>query len=327
MPNQLPVFLTSIQAVIADDMRAVEAVIRQHLNSEVALINQVEEHIFNSGGKRLRPALVLLAGGAVGSVTPRHHRLAAVVEIIHTATLLHDDVVDGSAMRRGKATANTLFGNATSVLVGDFLYSRAFQMMVTLCDLRLMEVLADATNIIAEGEVLQLLSCHDPDISEAACLRIIQYKTAKLFEVAARLGAMAAGGHGEAMALAEYGMRLGTAFQLIDDVLDLSSESGEIGKNMGDDLAEGKPTMPMLYALRHGTPRQQDIIRRAIKQGGLDELDAVVAAIRETGACDYVRKLACCEAEIATRALTQLPDTKYRQVLLELAGFAVDRLF
>ncbi len=319
--------ITSIHAVIADDMRAVDTVIRQHLHSEVVLVNQVAEYLIDSGGKRLRPALVLLAGGALGGVTSRHHLLAAVVEFIHTATLLHDDVVDGSAMRRGRATANTLFGHAASVLVGDFLYSRAFQMMVTLRDMRVMEVLADATNVIAEGEVLQLLNCHDADIPEDTYLRVIHYKTGKLFEAAARLGALLSGAGTAEQALAEYGMRLGAAFQLIDDVLDLSGDAAEIGKSLGDDLAEGKPTLPLLYALHRGTPRQREVIRRAIEQGGLDELDAVVAAVRETGALDHVRALARHEAETGSRALMRLPDTHYRQALVELAAFAVDRTY
>lgn len=320
--------LSAIQTVIAEDMRAVDAAIRRHLHSEVALVNQVAEYIINSGGKRLRPALVLLAGGTLGNISAQHHLLAAVVEFIHTATLLHDDVVDGSGMRRGQPTANALFGNAASVLVGDFVYSRAFQMMVSAHSMRVMEVLAEATNIIAEGEVLQLLNCHDAEVSDAAYLKVIHYKTAKLFEAATRLGAILSGaGEGEEAALAEYGMRLGTAFQLIDDVLDLSGDSSEIGKNLGDDLAEGKPTLPLLYAMRHGSVTQRDTLRHAIEHGGLDDMGLVMEAVRDTGALDYVRQLAREEAETGCRAIMQLPVSKYRGALVELASFAADRKF
>jgi octaprenyl-diphosphate synthase len=328
MPNHPLVSIESIQAAIVDDMHAVDAAIRQHLHSEVVLVNQVADYIVGSGGKRLRPALVLLAGGLFGRITPQHHVLAAVVEFIHTATLLHDDVVDDSGMRRGKATANTLFGNAASVLVGDFLYSRAFQMMVGVQNMRVMEVLADATNIIAEGEVLQLLNCHDANVSDDAYLKVIHYKTAKLFEAATRLGAIVSGAPPAAeIALAEYGMRLGTAFQLIDDVLDFSGDRDVIGKNLGDDLAEGKPTLPLLYAMHNGTPRQREVIRHAIEHGGLEELELVMEAVRETGALVYVHDLARREAEIGSNALLQFPDTNYRQALVKLSTFAVDRSF
>lgn len=320
--------IESIQATIAEDMRAVDAAIRKHLHSEVILVNQVAEYIVNSGGKRLRPALVLLAAGAMGQISPRHHVLAAVVELIHTATLLHDDVVDSSGMRRGKATANVLFGNSASVLVGDFVYSRAFQMMVGVQNMRVMEVLADATNIIAEGEVLQLLNCHDADISDDAYLKVIHYKTAKLFEAATRLGAIVCDATGtDEAALAEYGMRLGTAFQLIDDVLDFSGDSSEIGKNLGDDLAEGKPTLPLLYAMRKGTPQQQKTIRHAIENGGLEEMSQVLQAVNETGALDHVRHLARKEADTACAAIAHLPASNYRQALIELSSFAVNRSF
>lgn len=320
--------IENIQAVIAHDMQAVDAVIRESLHSEVALVNQISEYIINSGGKRLRPALVLLSGGTLGGVTERHHTLAAVVEFIHTATLLHDDVVDESGMRRGKATANTLFGNAASVLVGDFVYSRAFQMMVGAGNMRVMQVLADATNIIAEGEVLQLLNCHDADISDDTYLRVIQYKTAKLFEAATRLGAIISGASSdEEEALREYGMRLGTAFQLIDDVLDFSGQASEIGKNVGDDLAEGKPTLPLLHAMRHGSPAQSRLIRDAIEQGGLENLTQVVDAVRETGALKHVRRLARLEADAACAAISHFPASLYQEALLELSSFAVDRNF
>lgn len=309
-------------------MHAVDTVIRQRLHSEVALVNQVAEYIINSGGKRLRPALVLLAAGCFGKITSQHHELAAVVEFIHTATLLHDDVVDDSSMRRGKATANTLFGNAASVLVGDFVYSRAFQMMVSVQNMRVMQVLADATNVIAEGEVLQLLNCHDADVTDEAYLKVIHYKTAKLFEAATRLGAMICSASAQdENAMAEFGMRLGTAFQLIDDVLDFSGESHEIGKNLGDDLAEGKPTLPLLYAMRHGNAQQSKTIRQAIEHGGLDELALVMEAVRETGALDYVRNLAKQEAEAGCKAISHLPDSNYQEALVELSTFAVSRTY
>jgi octaprenyl-diphosphate synthase len=309
-------------------MHAVDAVIRKSLHSEVVLVNQVADYIVNSGGKRLRPALVLLSAGVFGQITAHHHELAAVVEFIHTATLLHDDVVDGSSMRRSKATANTLFGNPASVLVGDFIYSRAFQMMVEVHNMRVMEVLADATNIIAEGEVLQLLNVHDADVTDEAYLKVIHYKTAKLFEAATRLGAIMCNASGrDEHALAEYGMRLGTAFQLIDDVLDFSGDSGEIGKNLGDDLAEGKPTLPLLYAMRNGNDQQYATIRHAIEQGGLDELAAVMQAVRDTGALQHVRALASKEVKIGCAAIAHLPDSNYHQALIELAKFAVNRSF
>lgn len=309
-------------------MQKVDAVIRKSLHSDVVLINQVAEYIVDSGGKRLRPALVLLSAGAFGRIDAQHHELAAVIELIHTSTLLHDDVVDESSMRRGKATANTLFGNAASVLVGDFIYSRTFQMMVSLQNMRVMEVLSETTNTIAEGEVLQLLNVHDADITEQAYLKVIHYKTAKLFEAATRLGAIICGvtDHDES-AMAEYGMRLGTAFQLIDDVLDLSGDSTEIGKNLGDDLAEGKPTLPLLHAMRHGSEAQRNIIRQAIEQGGLDELPAVIAAVRATGALEYVRDVARKEAEAGCQAIAHLQDSIYKQALLQLADFAVSRSF
>jgi octaprenyl-diphosphate synthase len=317
-----------IQASIADEMLLVDAEIRRQLHSEVVLINQVAEYIVNSGGKRMRPALVLLSGGAFGSISPHHHRLAAVIEFIHTATLLHDDVVDGSTLRRGQETANNLFGNAASVLVGDFIYSRAFQMMVGVENMRVMQVLADATNIIAEGEVLQLLNCHDADITDEAYLKVIHYKTAKLFEAATRLGAiLCQASPTDEEAMARYGMHLGTAFQLIDDVLDFSGEAAEIGKNLGDDLAEGKPTLPLLHAMRHGTPTQAKLIREAIEQGGLDHLDAVAAAVHETGALDHVRKLAQLESESACAAISHLPVSNYHKALVELSSFAVTRSY
>ena len=309
-------------------MQAVDEVIRLSLRSEVVLINQVAEYIINSGGKRLRPALVLLSAGVFGEIKAQHHTLAAVVEFIHTATLLHDDVVDESSMRRGRATANTMFGNAASVLVGDFVYSRAFQMMVSVQNMRVMEILAEATNIIAEGEVLQLLNIHDADVTDEAYLQVIHFKTAKLFEAATRLGAII--NHAPAKqeaAMAEYGMRLGTAFQLIDDVLDLSGDTGNIGKNLGDDIAEGKPTLPLLYAMRKGNDEQRTLIRKAIEQGGLEDFSAIIQAVKDTGALDYVRDVAKNEAELACQAIAQLPNNQYREAMLALAEFSVSRSF
>jgi len=309
-------------------MPLVDAEISQQLHSEVSLVSQVAEYIVNSGGKRLRPVLVLLSGGAFGSITPEHHKLAAIIEFIHTATLLHDDVVDGSGMRRGKPTANNLFGNAASVLVGDFIYSRAFQMMVGIKNIRVMEVLADATNIIAEGEVLQLLNCHDADIDDEAYLKVIHFKTAKLFEAATRLGAIMCNASAvDEDAMAKYGMHLGTAFQLIDDVLDFSGDASEIGKNVGDDLAEGKPTLPLLYAMRNGSPQQAQLIRNAIEYGGIENLQAVVEAVRETGALAHVTALAQQEADAACKAISHLAVSNYRQALVELSTFAVSRTY
>jgi octaprenyl-diphosphate synthase len=322
------VTLNKIQTFIAADMQAVDAVIRTSLYSEVTLIHTIGEHIISSGGKRLRPALVLLSGGLFAPIQSPQHELAAIVEFIHTATLLHDDVVDESAMRRGKSTANHLFGNAASVLVGDFVYSRAFQMMVKLQNMRVMEILSETTNIIAEGEVLQLLNIHNADVTEQEYLKVIHFKTAKLFEAATRLGAVISGANSaDETALAHYGMRLGTAFQLIDDVLDLSGNSAQIGKNLGDDLAEGKPTLPLLVAMHRGNATEAAIIRKAIQHGGLGELAAVLAAVNNTDALNYVRKLAEKEAEIGCAAIEHLPESANKQALIDLAEFAVKRDF
>jgi octaprenyl-diphosphate synthase len=320
--------LEPVQRLIADEMNAVDEVIRRRLHSDVALIRQISEYIIHSGGKRLRPALLILAAGACGYSGSAHYQLAAVVEFIHTATLLHDDVVDASELRRGKATANSIFGNPTSVLVGDFLYSRAFQMMVDVNDMRVMRVLADVTNTIAEGEVLQLLNCHDPDVSEDHYLHVIRYKTAKLFEAAGQLGAIISRASSEVEdGLARYGMHLGTAFQLIDDVLDYSGDHEQTGKNLGDDLAEGKPTLPLIHAMKHGSPAQVSVIRSAIEGGGLNEFQPVLAAIRETGALDYTRGQAEAEARRAVAALEALPRSTYFGSLLQLASFAVSRTY
>ena len=318
--------LEHLYALIGSDMKAVDAVIRDRLHSEVVLVRQVAEYIIGSGGKRMRPALVLLAAGAMGYAGRRHHDLAAVVEFIHTATLLHDDVVDESDLRRGRNTANAMFGNAASVLVGDFLYSRAFQMMVEVDDMRVMRVLSDATNVIAEGEVLQLMNCHDADVDERRYLQVIRYKTAKLFEAAAQLGAILGGAAPEVeRALADYGMHLGTAFQLVDDVLDYSGLEGDTGKHLGDDLAEGKPTLPLIYVLQNGTPEQSACVRRAIEEGGRDDFPAVLAAIQTSGALAHARRQAAHEAELARAAIRNLNNTNYREALLQLTFFAVER--
>ncbi len=317
-------------APVAADMQSVDALIRARLGSDVTLVRQVAEYIVGGGGKRLRPALVLLAAAACGypgaSGRVGHHELAAVVEFIHTATLLHDDVVDGSDLRRGRNTANAQFGNAAAVLVGDFLYSRAFQMMLSVDSMRVMRVLADATNAIAEGEVLQLMNRHDPEVDEARYLEVIRRKTAKLFEAAARLGAVLADAPPAVETdLAEYGMRLGTAFQLVDDVLDYSGDATAIGKSLGDDLAEGKPTLPLIRAMAIGPAAQAEVVRHAIIEGGREEFAHVLAAVRSTGALDYAREVAMREAEAARIALDPLPASKYKESLLELASFSVAR--
>ncbi|MSP86807.1 MAG: octaprenyl diphosphate synthase [Methylotenera sp.] len=318
--------LEAIQSCVLADIEVVNGVIQHSLYSEVTLVNQVAHYIIHSGGKRLRPMLVLLSAGLLGEIKVEHHQLAAVVEFIHTATLLHDDVVDESSKRRGKNTANALFGNAASVLVGDFVYSRAFQMMVAVRNMRAMEVLSHATNIIAEGEVLQLLNVHNADISDDAYLKVIHYKTAKLFEAAAQLGAIISDATAtDEKALGLYGMHLGTAFQLIDDVLDLSGNSLEIGKNLGDDLSEGKPTLPLLYAMRHGTLAETASIKHAIEHGGLNDLAAVLNAVERTGALLHVRKVAATEADLACASIAHFADSPYKQAMLALAKFAVSR--
>lgn len=303
-----------------------DEVIRVKLHSDVVLVRQVGEYIINSGGKRLRPALVILSAGAFGYAGKYHHNLAAIIEFIHTATLLHDDVVDASKLRRSKATANALFGNAASVLVGDFLYSRAFQMMVEVNNMRIMQVLADATNMIAEGEVLQLLNCRNPDVKEENYLQVIRYKTAKLFEAATRLGAILCSvTPAKEESMAAYGMHLGTAFQLTDDMLDYSGDYHDTGKNLGDDLAEGKPTLPLIYAMKTGSEKQVTIVRNAIKQGGEESLKAVLDVIQKTDALDYTRQKAEAESSMASAAISSLPNSNYKECLLQLATFAVAR--
>ena len=313
-------------APIAADMQAVDGVIRQRLYSDVVLIRQVAEYIIHSGGKRLRPALVLFSAGALGYQGTRHHELAAVVEFIHTATLLHDDVVDESDLRRGNKTANAMFGNAASVLVGDFLYSRAFQMMVGVDNMRVRQVLADATNIISEGEVLQLLNVRNADVGVDDYMRVINYKTAKLFEAASRLGAILGGADDELETrLAAFGMHLGTAFQIIDDVLDYSADEADTGKHLGDDLAEGKPTLPLIHVMQHGNPEQAALVRNAIENGGRDDFAAVLAAIQATGALEAARKVARAEADRAIDAISVLPPSIFKNSLLQLSDFAVAR--
>lgn len=320
--------LSAIYSLITSDMQAVDAVIRSRLYSEVPLVRQVAEYIIAGGGKRMRPALLLLASKAVAYKGEQHYELAAVVEFIHTATLLHDDVVDESVLRRGRETANAQFGNAASVLVGDFLYSRAFQMMVGVGSIRVMEVLAEATNIIAEGEVLQLMNCHNADIGVDDYLRVVRYKTAKLFEAAARLGAILGGAMQETeTGLAAYGMHLGTAFQIVDDVLDYSGEEGEIGKHLGDDLAEGKPTLPLIHVMRHGSPAQSELVRAALEQGGREAFPEINKAVEATGALEAARAVAETEASYAREALSHLSDSQYKDALVQLSGFAVARRY
>jgi octaprenyl-diphosphate synthase len=312
--------------VIADDMAQVDAVIARRLDSAVPLVGQVSRYIITAGGKRLRPALLLLVCGALGYRGEQRFNLAAVVEFIHTATLLHDDVVDESTLRRGRPTANESFGNPASVLVGDFLYSRAFQMMLDAHDMRVMEILAEATNVIAEGEVMQLMNMHDASLDEAGYLQVIRSKTAKLFEASARLGAVLAGAPAASeQACADYGQALGTAFQVIDDVLDYAGDVGEMGKNLGDDLREGKVTLPLIAATRRGTPAQRGVIRHAVETGALEELDQVVAIVRETGALQVAREAAAAEAQRAIDAAGSLPPNPYTQVLLQLAAQLLQR--
>lgn len=318
--------IAEVRALVADEIAAVDRLIKARLYSEVVLINQLSQYIIGSGGKRLRPVIALLAAKATGYTGTRHIDVAVIIELIHTATLLHDDVVDSSKMRRGRETANLVWGSEASVLVGDFLYSRAFQMMVDLQNMRILEILADSTNTIAEGEVMQLVNCHDPDTTEQRYLDTIHNKTAKLFEAAAELGVVISGGqpHLET-ALARYGRHLGTAFQLVDDALDYSASLEELGKNIGDDLAEGKPTLPLLYAMWKGTETEAAIVREAIEKGGLEQIEAISAAIESTGAITYTFALAEAEAAKAKEALSGLAPSPYTDALCTLASFAVHR--
>jgi octaprenyl-diphosphate synthase len=321
----VPETATSVD-LLSSQMPEVDAVIRSHLSSRVALIDQISEYIISAGGKRIRPKLVLLFAQALGYRGRAQYELAAIVEFIHTATLLHDDVVDESALRRGRATANAMFGNAASVLVGDFLYSRAFQMMVGVSNMRVLQVLADATNVIAEGEVLQLMNMHDPDLSVTDYLQVIRYKTAKLFEASAQLGAVIAGADAVIeRAAADFGRALGTAFQLIDDLLDYEGNSTELGKNVGDDLREGKPTLPLLFAMDHSDADDRARIRAAIEDGAADQLPQILEIVRRSGALGATREAALRECALAREALERLPPSMQRDALLDLTFRSVNR--
>ncbi|KDM92528.1 octaprenyl diphosphate synthase [Photobacterium galatheae] len=317
----------AIQALTANDMAAVDAKIQAQLTSEVALINQLGYYIVSSGGKRLRPMLAVLAARALGYEGDQHTTAAAFIEFTHTATLLHDDVVDESDMRRGKATANAAFGNAASVLVGDYIYTRSFQMMTSLRSLRILDIMSEAVNVIAEGEVQQLMNCNDPDTTEASYMQVIYSKTARLFEAATQVAAiLAKAPETVETAMQDYGRYLGTAFQLIDDVLDYSADGEEMGKNVGDDLAEGKPTLPLLHAMHHGNAEQSAMIREAIEQGnGLDKLQPILACMEEQGSLRYTQRRAEEEAEKAVAALSVLPDSEYKTALIALARLSVNR--
>jgi octaprenyl-diphosphate synthase len=319
--------IKNIQALAQQDMKAVNELIFSKLHSDVALINQLGVYIVNGGGKRMRPLLTVLAARAIGYQGNEHLQLAAIVEFIHTSTLLHDDVVDESNMRRGRETANAMFGNSASVLVGDFLYSRSFQMMSELNNLKVMDILSDATNIIAEGEVLQLMNCNDPDTTEDSYMQVIYCKTAKLFEAATRLAAvLAKQDQATELAMLNYGKHLGTAFQLVDDIMDYTADAKAMGKNVGDDLAEGKPTLPLLYAMAHGNEQQRIMIRSAIEHGdGMEHLDDILAAMEQTGALVYTQKKAEQEADKAINAIAMLPESDHKQALISLAHIAANR--
>jgi octaprenyl-diphosphate synthase len=321
-----PVNFDDVTALTEDDMQAVNRLISASLETDVPLVSQVSEYIVMSGGKRLRPLIVLLAARAMGYEGEQHIRAATIIEFIHTATLLHDDVVDGSERRRGQDSANTVFGNQASVLVGDFLYSRSFQMMVDIDDMRVMQILADATNTIAAGEVMQLMNVHDPDTSEDDYQAVIYRKTARLFEAGAQIAAVLANRDpGDEAAMINYGQHLGTAFQLIDDALDYSASANELGKNLGDDLAEGKATLPLIYAMRAGTTAQRDLIRKAVLDGGLEQMDQIQEIIRSTGALDYTAAKARAAADSAIGVIDCLPNNRYRDALMSLAEFAIQR--
>jgi len=319
--------IKNIQSLTQQDMTAVNDLIFSKLHSDVALINQLGIYIVNGGGKRMRPLLTVLAARAMGYQGSEHLQLAAIIEFIHTSTLLHDDVVDESNMRRGRETANAMFGNSASVLVGDFLYSRSFQMMSELNNLQIMDILSDATNIIAEGEVLQLMNCNDPETTEESYMQVIYCKTAKLFEAATRLAAVIAEqDQATETAMQNYGKHLGTAFQLVDDIMDYTADAQEMGKNVGDDLAEGKPTLPLLYAMKHGNEQQSALIRSAIENGdGMDNLDEILAAMQQTGSLVYTQKKAEQEADKAINAIAALPDSEHKQALISLAHIAANR--
>lgn len=316
----------AVSNLARDDMEAVDRLISTSLESDVALVSQVSRYIVASGGKRLRPLIVLLAARAFGYEGEQHVRAAAIIEFIHTATLLHDDVVDSSSRRRGKESANTVFGNQASVLVGDFLYSRAFQMMVDIGRMRVMQILADATNTIAAGEVLQLMNVHDPDTTEDVYRQVIYRKTARLFEAGAQIAAvLAERSEADEAALAEYGRNLGMAFQLVDDALDFDASPDELGKNLGDDLAEGKATLPLIYAMQHGNAAESELIRNAILEGGLDDLERIQSIIESTGALQYTAARAQEAADVAIGALSGIPGSDYKQALVAIAEFSVRR--
>jgi len=320
-----------IQAILQlteKDMLSVNKLIQDQVESDVSLVNQLGFYIVNSGGKRMRPLLCVLACRALNINDGKLYSLAAIIEFIHTATLLHDDVVDESSLRRGQKTANEVFGNQASVLVGDFLYTRSFQMMVSLQEMRVMEILSNATNVIAEGEVMQLMNCNDPDTTEHSYMQVIYCKTARLFEAATQLAAVLTQQSPEIeTAMQDYGKYLGTAFQLVDDIMDYSSEAAEMGKNLGDDLAEGKPTLPLLYAMWHGNETQQQLIRNAIETGnGMQHLDEILAAIKETGALEYTKEQARKAEAQALDALSDIPDSPYKEALKGLAHIAVERV-
>ncbi len=317
--------LSEIRALIQDDIQATDQLILSKLASDVVLINQIGHYIINSGGKRLRPLLVLLTARACGYQGKHHLTLAAVIEFIHTSTLLHDDVVDESTTRRGNQTANEVWGNAASVLVGDFLYSRSFEMMVEPGNMRVMEILSETTNVIAEGEVLQLLNCHDADTSTERYMEVIHRKTAKLFEAATHLGAVLAETPEYENCLTEYGRHLGAAFQLIDDALDYMADASTLGKNLGDDLAEGKPTLPLIYVLETGTETDKTLVRRAIETEGISLLEEVTEAIQRTGAIEYTQQVAAEEVKKAKQAIADFPDSSYKNALLSLADLAIHR--
>ncbi len=319
--------IKAIQALIESDMNDVNQLIHAQMRSDVALVNQLGLYIVNSGGKRVRPMLAILAARALGYQGKDHITLATIIEFIHTATLLHDDVVDESNLRRGTPTANAEFGNAASVLVGDFIYTRSFQLMVGLGKMQVMQVLADATNIIAEGEVLQLMNCNDPDTTEASYMQVIYSKTAKLFEAATGLAAIITEqGKSTLEALNLYGMHLGTAFQLVDDVLDYNADADQLGKNIGDDLAEGKPTLPLIYAMQHGNTHQTQLIRNAIEHSnGMEHLEEILSTLKQTNALEFTMQKAELEADKAIACLDFLPESKYKQALVSLARIAVDR--
>jgi len=321
--------LEQINELTAQDMADVNATILEQLNSEVSLINQLGYYIISGGGKRIRPMIAVLAARAVNYPGKQHITVAALIEFIHTATLLHDDVVDESDMRRGKATANAAFGNAASVLVGDFIYTRAFQMMTSLGSLRVLALMSEAVNVIAEGEVLQLMNCNDPDITEESYMRVIYSKTARLFEAAAQSSAILADASSEQeKALQDYGRYLGTAFQLIDDLLDYSADGKTLGKNVGDDLSEGKPTLPLLHAMRNGNAEQSKLIREAIEQGnGRHLLEPVLETMRQCGSLEWTRQAAENEADKAIAALKALPESPWRSALEALAHMSVQRDF